>query len=163
MEKKYTINFTLNGKERTVETTAGTTMSALLREILGNTGTKVGCDIGDCGACTIIMNGRAVKSCILPAMKADGADIVTIEGLGGKDGLHPLQKKFVEYAAVQCGYCTPGMILAAKAFLDENPNPTEEEVRIAISGNICRCTGYVKPVLAILSAAEEMRGEATNE
>jgi len=163
MEKKYTINFTLNGKERTVETTAGTTMSALLREILGNTGTKVGCDIGDCGACTIIMNGRAVKSCILPAMKADGADIVTIEGLGGKEGLHPLQKKFVEYAAVQCGYCTPGMILAAKAFLDENPNPTEEEVRIAISGNICRCTGYVKPVLAILSAAEEMRGEATNE
>jgi len=158
MEKKYTINFTLNGKERTVETTAGTTMSALLREILGNTGTKVGCDIGDCGACTIIMNGRAVKSCILPAMKADGADIVTIEGLGGKDGLHPLQKKFVEYAAVQCGYCTPGMILAAKAFLDENPNPTEEEARIAISGNICRCTGYVKPVLAILSAAEEMRG-----
>ena len=163
MEKKYTINFTLNGKERTVETTAGTTMSALLREILGNTGTKVGCDIGDCGACTIIMNGRAVKSCILPAMKADGADIVTIEGLGGKEGLHPLQKKFVEYAAVQCGYCTPGMILAAKAFLDENPNPTEEEARIAISGNICRCTGYVKPVLAILSAAEEMRGEVTNE
>jgi carbon-monoxide dehydrogenase small subunit len=163
MEKKYTINFTLNGKERTVETTAGTTMSTLLREILGNTGTKVGCDIGDCGACTIIMNGRAVKSCILPAMKADGADIVTIEGLGGKDGLHPLQKKFVEYAAVQCGYCTPGMILAAKAFLDENPNPTEEEARIAISGNICRCTGYVKPVLAILSAAEEMKGEVTNE
>jgi len=163
MEKKYTINFTLNGKGRTVETTAGTTMSVLLREILGYTGTKVGCDIGDCGACTIIMNGRAVKSCILPAMKADGADIVTIEGLGGKDALHPLQKKFVEYAAVQCGYCTPGMILAAKAFLDENPNPTEEEARIAISGNICRCTGYVKPVLAILSAAEEMRGEATNE
>lgn len=105
------------------------------------------------------MNGRAVKSCILPAMKADGADIVTIEGLAGKGGLHPLQKKFVEYAAVQCGYCTPGMILAAKAYLDENPDPTEEEVRIAISGNICRCTGYAKPVLAILSAAEEMRGE----
>lgn len=163
MEKKYTINFTLNGKGRTVETTAGTTMSVLLREILGNTGTKVGCDIGDCGACTIIMNGRAVKSCILPAMKADGADIVTIEGLGGEDVLHPLQKKFVEYAAVQCGYCTPGMILAAKAFLDENLNPTEEEARIAISGNICRCTGYVKPVLAILSAAEEMRGGVTNE
>ena len=159
MGKKYAITFTLNGAERTAEIEAGTTMSTLLREIFHQTGTKVGCDIGDCGACTIIMNGRAVKSCILPAMKADGADIVTIEGLAGKDGLHLLQKKFVEYAAVQCGYCTPGMILAAKAYLDENPDPTEEEVRIAISGNICRCTGYAKPVLAILSAAEEMRGE----
>lgn len=158
MRKRYMINFTLNGVKRTAEVFAGTTMSELLREILHETGTKVGCDIGDCGACTIIMDGKAVKSCILPAMKADGTDVITIEGLADKDGLHPLQSKFIEYAAVQCGFCSPGMILAAKAFLDENPNPTEEEVRVAISGNICRCTGYTKPVLAILSAADEMRG-----
>lgn len=158
MGKKYIINFILNGVKRTAEIFPGTMMSGLLREMLHETGTKVGCDIGDCGACTIIMNGKAVKSCILPAMKADGTDVMTIEGLAGKDGLHPLQSKFIEYAAVQCGFCSPGMILAAKAFLDENPNPTEEEVRVAISGNICRCTGYTKPVLAILSAAEEMGG-----
>lgn len=159
MGKRYIINFTLNGVERTAEISPGTMMSELLREMLHETGTKVGCDIGDCGACTIIMGGKAVKSCILPAMKADGTDVMTIEGLAGKDGLHPLQSKFIEYAAVQCGFCSPGMILAAKAFLDENPNPTEEEVRVAISGNICRCTGYTKPVLAILSAAEEVRGK----
>lgn len=157
MGKRYMINFTLNGVKRTAEVFAGTMMSELLREILHETGTKVGCDIGDCGACTIIMDGKAVKSCILPAIKADETDIITIEGLAGKDGPHPLQSKFIEYAAVQCGFCSPGMILAAKAFLDENPDPTEQEVRVAISGNICRCTGYAKPVLAILSAADEMR------
>lgn len=157
VEKRLTITFQLNGKKQSVEITAGMTLSALLREKLRRTGTKIGCDTGDCGACTVIMNGRAIKSCILPAMKADGAEILTIEGLA-EDGLHPLQRKFIEYAAVQCGYCTPGMILAAKAFLDECPNPTEEEVRIAIAGNICRCTGYTKPVQAIMSAAEEMRG-----
>lgn len=160
MEKKYSISFKLNGFECTVEITAGMTLAILLREVLHRTGTKVGCDIGDCGACTVLMNGRAVKSCILPAMKANGTDIITIEGLADKDNLHPLQKKFVEYAAVQCGFCTPGMILAAKAYLDENPDPTEEEVRLAISGNICRCTGYTKPIQAILGAAEEIRRDS---
>lgn len=157
MEKKYSVKFRLNGKEQTAEVSAGMTLSVLLREMLQRTGTKVGCNSGDCGACTVIMDGLAVKSCILPALKIDGTDIVTIEGLA-KEGLHPLQQKFVEHAAIQCGFCTPGMILAAKAFLDDNPNPTEEEVRIAIAGNICRCTGYTKPVEAIMSAAAEMRG-----
>ena len=157
MEKKYSVKFRLNGMEQTAEVSAGMTLSALLREMFQRTGTKVGCDSGDCGACTVIMDGLAVKSCILPALKIDGTNIVTIEGLA-QNGLHPLQQKFVEHAAIQCGFCTPGMILAAKAFLDDNPNPTEEEVRIAIAGNICRCTGYTKPVEAIMSAAAEMRG-----
>ena len=157
MEKKYSVKFRLNGMEQTAEVSAGMTLSALLREMFQRTGTKVGCDSGDCGACTVIMDGLAVKSCILPALKIDGTNIVTIECLA-QNGLHPLQQKFVEHAAIQCGFCTPGMILAAKAFLDDNPNPTEEEVRIAIAGNICRCTGYTKPVEAIMSAAAEMRG-----
>lgn len=157
MQKNYGIKFKLNGAEVAVDVPAGMSLSALLREMLHRTGTKVGCDIGDCGACTVIMDGKALKSCILPAIKANGTEVVTIEGLG-ENGLHPLQQKFIEYAAVQCGYCTPGLILAAKAFLDENPNPTEEEVRVAIAGNICRCTGYTKPVQAIMGAAEEMRG-----
>lgn len=157
-KKTYGISFTLNGAPQRVEVPAGMPLSALLREMLHRTGTKVGCDIGDCGACTVIMDGLALKSCILPAVKADGTEIVTIEGIADGGELHPLQRKFVEYAAVQCGYCTPGLILAAKAYLDENPDPTEEEVRVAIAGNICRCTGYTKPVQAIMSAAEEMRG-----
>lgn len=157
MSKTYDITMTLNGVKQAATVEAGTVLSTLLREVLQKTGTKVGCDNGDCGACTIILNGKAIKSCILPAMKADGADIVTIEGICEK-GLHPLQQKFLEFTAVQCGFCSPGMILAAKAYIDENPNPTEEEAREAIGGNICRCTGYIRPVQAILSAAEEIRG-----
>ncbi len=157
MQKTYAIRFKLNGKEQRAEVPAGMPLSVLLREMLQKTGTKVGCDVGDCGACTVIMDGLALKSCILPAIKADGRELTTIEGIARNGELHPLQQKFVEYAAVQCGYCTPGLILAAKAYLDENPDPTEEEVRTVIAGNICRCTGYTKPVQAILSAAEEMR------
>jgi len=154
---QYPISFTLNGRKEFVLVEPGRTLVALLREDFQLTGGKVACNIGDCGACTVIMNGMAVKSCLVPALKADGADLLTIEGLG-EDSLHPLQQKFVEHAAIQCGYCSPGMILAAKAFLDENPNPTEEEAREAIAGNICRCTGYAKIVQAILDAATLMEG-----
>ena len=159
---KYEISFTVNGRQVTIATAPGRTLAQLLREDLHLTGGKVACNIGDCGACTVILNGKAVKSCLLPAMKADGAEILTIEGLG-QEKLHPLQEKFVELAAIQCGYCSHGMILAAKAFLDENPDPTEAEAREAIGGNICRCTGYVKPVEAIMAAAEVMRGGRDHE
>lgn len=154
---KYRISLTVNGKIREAEVEAGCTLAQLLREKFKLTGGKVSCDKGDCGACTVIVNGKAVKSCIYPAVKANGAKIETIEGVG-ENGLHPLQNRFIELAAIQCGYCTPGFIMAAKALLDENPNPTEEEVREAVAGNICRCTGYVKPVQAILAAAEDLRG-----
>ncbi len=159
MSETYNISLTVNGQLRHASVKPGATLSELLRETLGLTGSKVSCNTGDCGACTVIMNKKAVKSCIIPAMKADGAVIETIEGISG-DEPHPLQTKFVEHAAVQCGYCIPGMIMAAKACLDEIPNPTVEQARESISGNICRCTGYVKPVQAIMSAAEEINGRA---
>ena len=120
---------------------------------LNLTGTKIGCETGDCGSCTVLIDGKAVKSCLYLAMKARGKDILTIEGLRGENGeLHPLQKAFIEHFAVQCGYCTPGMIMVAKALLDENPNPTEEEVKKGLDGNLCRCTGYVKIIEAVLAA-----------
>lgn len=132
----------------------------LLREELHLTGVKKGCGKGECGACTVIMDGKAVNSCMVPAAKAEGCSIETIEGLS-KDGiLHPLQRAFVDCGAIQCGFCTPGMILSAKALLDRTLTPTEEELREAISGNICRCTGYVKIREAILEAARQMREEA---
>lgn len=159
---KYKIQVTVNEKLYEIEVEPGETLAQMLRGRLRLTGGKVSCDKGDCGACTVIVNGKAVKSCIYPAVKADGAQILTIEGLG-EHGLHPLQKRFIELAAIQCGYCSPGFILAAKALLDENPNPTEEEVREAVAGNICRCTGYVKPVQAIMAAAEDMRGGESHE
>ena len=135
------------------------TLVDLLRERLQMTGTKKGCDTGDCGACTVLLDGRPVNACLVLAVEAEGHEILTIEGLKGKEeGLHPIQKAFVEHGGIQCGYCTPGMILTAKAFLDKNPNPTEEEVKEAIVGNLCRCTGYVKIVRSILAAAKEMRG-----
>ena len=130
-----------------------------LREELGLTGTKKGCAEGECGACTILMNGKAVLSCLIPVFKADGADILTVEGMAKGERLHPLQQAFWEQGAVQCGYCTPGMLLSAKALLDENPEPSLEEVKKAISGNLCRCTGYGSIVRAIQIASEKMRQE----
>ena len=129
----------------------------VLRKELSLTGTKVACGQGECGACTVILDGKAINSCITPAMKAMNKVVLTIEGLASPGKLHPIQGAFIEHGAVQCGYCTPGMIMSTKALLDDNPNPTEKEVRVGLSGNLCRCTGYVKIVEAVLSAAEKMR------
>jgi aerobic-type carbon monoxide dehydrogenase small subunit (CoxS/CutS family) len=131
------------------------TLARVLREELGLTGTKVSCATGDCGACTVIVDGRAVRSCIYPVMKARGKEICTIEGLAGDDGgLRPLQQAFVDHFAIQCGYCTPGMIMAAKALLDEHPHPTTEEIKEGLRGNLCRCTGYKRIVEAVSAAAD---------
>jgi carbon-monoxide dehydrogenase small subunit len=126
------------------------TLLDFLRDDLDLTGTKNGCGLGNCGACTVLMNGKPVNSCLVLAVEAEGGEILTIEGLSESGELHPIQKAFIEYGAVQCGYCTPGMILSAKALLDENPHPSEKEVRVAISGNLCRCTGYKSIVKAII-------------
>ena len=156
---KRKVNFSINGMGYDLEVPVTETLADLLRERLQMTGTKKGCDTGDCGACTVLLDGRPVNACLVLAVEAEGHEILTIEGLKGKEeGLHPIQKAFVEHGGIQCGYCTPGMILTAKAFLDKNPNPTEEEVKEALVGNLCRCTGYVKIVRSILAAAKEMRG-----
>jgi carbon-monoxide dehydrogenase small subunit len=130
------------------------TVLQVIREDLGLTGTKSGCERGECGACTVLVDGLAINSCLMPAIEAEGKEILTIEGLARDGQLHPLQEKFIELGAIQCGFCTPGMIMTAKTLLDRNPKPTEEEVRREITGNYCRCTGYDKIVEAILSAAE---------
>lgn len=152
---KKLIEFQLNGETVQVEVEPTWTILYLLREVFELTGVKEGCGYGECGACTIIMDGKAVNSCLLPAIEAEGHSITTIEGVMTRDGaLDPIQQAFIDNGAVQCGFCTPGMIMSAKALLDENPSPTEEEIREAIAGNLCRCTGYVKIIDAIKSAAE---------
>ncbi|MBF7084462.1 molybdopterin-dependent oxidoreductase [Desulfallas sp. Bu1-1] len=137
------------------------TLVDVLREKLGLTGTKKGCNSGECGACTVLLDGQPVASCVLPALKAQGKQIITVEGLGTAKELHPLQKAFLVHGAVQCGFCTPGMLMSAKALLDKNPSPTPEEIKMAISGNLCRCTGYKKIIDAVMAAAAELRGEKT--
>lgn len=144
---------TLNGQKVTAEIDPSDMLAYVLRDRLGLTGTKIGCDEGECGACTVILDGQAVDSCILPAMKADGCEVTTVEGLAKDGELDPLQQAFVDKGAVQCGYCTPGLLMSARALLDENPHPNEQEVRDAIAGNLCRCTGYTKIVKAIKEAA----------
>ena len=139
------------------------TLLKVLRENLGLTGTKKGCDTGDCGACTVLLNGRPVNSCLVLAVEANGAKITTIEGLAKGDELHPIQEAFIQHGAIQCGYCTPGMVLSAKALLDENPHPSELEVKKAIAGNLCRCTGYVKIIRAIMSVSKSMNSLSTNK
>ena len=151
------LNVTINGKFMSVEVDPDIRLVDFLRDNLFLTGTKVGCGKGECGACTVIMNGKAVTSCIIPVMRAEGAVIETIEGLAKGEKLHPIQEEFIEKGAIQCGFCTPGMIMSAKALLDENDSPTSEEVQEALGGNICRCTGYVKIEEAVMSAAERMR------
>lgn len=149
------ITLKVNGEEFTVVARHTDTLVDVLREKLDLIGTKKACDIGDCGACTILVDGKPVNSCLILAMDAEDKEITTIEGLEGKDGtLHPIQEAFITNGAVQCGFCTPGMILSAKALLDEIPNPTEEEVRQGLAGNLCRCTGYAKIVQAVLDAAQ---------
>ena len=153
------INFRLNGEQRQQEVEPNLTLLDFLRDRLQVTSPKKSCNQGECGACTVLLDGKAVNACLVLAANIDGKSVETVEGLS-KDGLHPLQKHFYEMAASQCGYCTPGMILAAKALLDSNPDPSVEEVKEGLSGNICRCTGYVKPVQAVLSAARELRGQS---
>ncbi len=151
---KKMICLTINGKEYEVAVAPNMTLADLLREELMLTGTKKGCEMGDCGTCTVIMNGRAVNSCLVLAVQASGKEITTVEGLETDEGLHPLQEKFIENGAIQCGFCTSGMLLSAKSLLDNNPKPSELEIRTAISGNLCRCTGYQKIVESIKDASE---------
>ena len=150
---KKRITMTVNGQERELLVEARQTLLDALRYDLGLTGTKEGCGDGNCGSCTVLLNGQAVNSCLVFANEADGQEVLTIEGLRTDGKLHPLQETFIEEGAIQCGFCTPGFILTAKAFLDSNPKPTEVEIRLAIAGNLCRCTGYDKIVRAILKAA----------
>ena len=151
------ITLTVNGKKREVDVKPHTRLLDLLREDLGLTGTKEGCGKGECGACTVIMDNKVVASCLVLAPQADGAEIQTVEGLGGKDKLHPIQQSFIETGAVQCGFCIPGMIMSSKKLLDENINPSEEEIKRGLSGNICRCTGYVKILDAVKEASHKMQ------
>jgi carbon-monoxide dehydrogenase small subunit len=143
------IEFTLNGKRVTVEVPPHWTLLRLLREKLGLTGTKEGCGIGECGACTILLDGTPVHSCLLLAPKVEGKEVQTVEGLGTRTSLHPLQQSLIDHGAVQCGFCTPGILMSSKALLEKNPHPTREEVKGAISGHLCRCTGYHQIVEAI--------------
>lgn len=151
---KRLIRLTINDREYELAVEPNQTLVDVLRYQLGLTGAKKGCEVGDCGSCTVIMDGIPVNSCLILAMQADGSKITTIEGLESEEGLHPVQKAFVEKGAIQCGFCTSGMILSAKSLLDKNPNPTEEEIRKEISGNLCRCTGYQKIVDAVKSVGK---------
>jgi len=150
---KQLITLNINGETYEVAVEPRTTLFDMLHDKLGLTGTKKSCDLGNCGSCTVLIDNKPVLSCLILAVEAQGKDILTIEGLEKNGQLHPLQQAFIDYAALQCGFCTPGMILSAKALLDSNPQPTEEEVKEAISGNLCRCTGYTNIVEAILKVA----------
>ena len=155
MSKKE-IRLRVNGEDYDLEVKASRTLLDVIREEIGLTGTKKGCDEGDCGACTVLIDGKPMTSCLVLAVDAQGKEILTIEGLSSDpQELHPLQAAFLKYGAVQCGYCTPGMILSAKSLLDRTPNPTEQEIRRVIAGNLCRCTGYVKIVEAIKACAQK--------
>ncbi len=160
---RYTISLTINGEPRTLATPANRTLLQLLREDLGLTGTKDGCSEGECGACTVIMDGQPVNACLVLAAQADGRQIITIEGLGTREHPHPLQQAFVDDGAVQCGYCIPGIIMSSYALLKANAKPSEEEIRQAIAGNLCRCTGYTKIVTAVKTAAGHMASEQDND
>ncbi len=158
--KKCHITFQLNGSRREVLVDPSQTLVRMLREDLGLTGTKNGCGEGDCGSCTVLLDDAPVNSCLVLAAQVDGHKVTTIEGLADGDKLHPLQTSFIENGAIQCGFCTPGMILSAKALLDEQPDPSELDIRTAISGNLCRCTGYQKIVESIKAAANNCQGES---
>ena len=151
------VSTTINGDAVEYLCDAEETLLDVLRDRLGLTGSKEGCGTGDCGACSVTLDGRLVCSCLVLGAEADGRKVATIEGIANGDKLHPLQQKFLEHAALQCGICTPGFLVAAKALLDENPDPSEEQVRYELAGNLCRCTGYDKIVRAVLDAAAEMR------
>jgi carbon-monoxide dehydrogenase small subunit len=156
----HKISLKLNGESHTREVESRLLLVHLIREDLNLTGTHIGCDTTSCGACTVIMNGRPVKSCTVFAVQADGAEIATVEGLAQNGNLHPIQEGFMEKHGLQCGYCTPGMMMTSVALLKDNPSPTEEEIRWGISGNLCRCTGYVNIVKAVQYAASKMKGDS---
>ena len=151
------LHTTINGEAITAEVDPSISLAQFLRDNLYLTGTKIGCGKGECGACTIIMDGKSVTSCIIPVLRAEGAVIQTIEGVAKNGKLHPLQEEFINQGAVQCGFCTPGMIMSGKALLDENPEPKKEEIREALGGNICRCTGYVNIERAVEAAAQRIQ------
>lgn len=157
MSRTRDIRVTINGASYESSAAPNETLLEFLRYRLGLVGTKRGCDGGDCGSCTVILNGKAVNSCMVLALEAEGAEIVTIEGLSSGGALHPLQQAFIDHGAVQCGFCLPGMIVSAKALLDEEPNPTEEEIRWAISGNLCRCADFPAIIRAVVSAGKALR------
>jgi carbon-monoxide dehydrogenase small subunit len=156
----HSIKLTVNGAPREAAVEARLLLVHFLRETLNLTGTHIGCDTTSCGACTVILNGKPVKSCTVLAVQADGGEVLTVEGLAQNGNLHPIQEGFHEMHGLQCGFCTPGMMMTTSAFLKQNPNPTEEEIRWAISGNLCRCTGYVNIVKAVQYAAEKLKGES---
>lgn len=154
---KQLITLFINDKEYEIAVSPNRTLTQVLREDIGLLGTKEGCGIGDCGACTVILDGRPVNSCLVLAVQANGSRITTIEGVAEGQNLHPVQQAFIDHGAIQCGFCTPGMVLSAKSLLEKNPRPTELEVREALSGNLCRCTGYQKIVEAVQAAAQTMK------
>ena len=158
--RKHPISFTVNDDLQELFVEPRKTLLAVIRDTIGLTGTKEGCSTGDCGACTVIVDGEPVTSCMMLAVSANGKQVTTIEGISSPGQLHPVQQAFLEKGGYQCGFCTPGFIMAAKAILDDNPNIPEDEMRHALGGNICRCTGYTKIVEAVLSAAETMRANA---
>jgi len=162
MNKKM-IEFTLNGQHVKAEVSPQRLLIEFLREDLGLTGTKRGCGVGECGACTVIVDGQTINSCMVLAAMVDGSHVETIEGLNKGASLHPLQQSFIDYGAVQCGFCTPGMVLSAKALLDENPHPMRQEIKVALSGNVCRCTGYQKIVDAVEAVANSNKGGNIDE
>jgi aerobic carbon-monoxide dehydrogenase small subunit len=157
--KKQFLTMTVNGNEIDVAVTPNTTLLEVLRDDLGFTGVKEGCSEGVCGACTVLMNGAPIRSCLTLALEAEGASVTTIEGLAARGQLHSVQQAFIDQGAVQCGFCTPGMILSSKALLDRSPHPTDEEIKTALAGNFCRCTGYKKILDAVRSVAREGKAE----
>jgi len=158
MVKKYAINLTVNGINYEKEVEARKLLVDFIREDIGLTGTHIGCEHGQCGACTVVFNGKSLKSCLMFAVQADGAEILTVEGLAKDEKLHPIQEAFWENHGLQCGYCTPGVLMSSYVLLKENPQPSEEDIREGITGNICRCTGYVNIVKAIKEASKKIEG-----
>jgi carbon-monoxide dehydrogenase small subunit len=160
MAKQY-VSTTINGEPAEYLCEPQQTLLDVLRDVVGLTGSKEGCASGDCGACSVLIDGTLVCSCLVLGVEADGKAVITVEGIAQGEKLHPVQQKFLEHAALQCGFCTPGLIVASKALLDANPNPTETEARYWLAGNLCRCTGYDKIIRAVMDAAAVMRGEAS--
>jgi carbon-monoxide dehydrogenase small subunit len=153
-KNKYHLRFTLNGIETSLDIEAGISALQLIRDVLELKGTKEGCGIGECGACTVVVDGKAVNACLMFAAQLDGRDVLTVEGLGEDVALHPIQQSFIEHHAVQCGFCTPGILMSTRALLEENPNPDRAEIVKAVAGNLCRCTGYQSIIGAIDAAAK---------